>query len=61
MSYMCHSELISLFIDTARKAGATIEEIHVSDEVLCDSLLEIAGGLFPYQDIDNKLKCSVYS
>ncbi|MFZ0453614.1 MAG: LUD domain-containing protein [Ignavibacteriaceae bacterium] len=41
---MRDSKLISQFKDTARKAGATTEEIDSSGEALYDSLLEIAGG-----------------
>ncbi len=43
MPYMHDSKLISQFVETARKAGATTEEIGSSEEALCNSLLEIAG------------------
>ena len=41
---MHDSKLVSQFVDTARKAGATTEEIDSSEKSLCDSLLQIAGG-----------------
>jgi len=40
---MHDSGLILQFIDTARKAGATTEEIESSEEALCNSLLELTG------------------
>lgn len=42
---MHDSNLISQFIETAGKAGATTEEIDSSGEALCVSLLKAAGDL----------------
>ncbi len=41
---MDNSKLISQFIDTAQKAGATIEEIVSSPEAICGSLLKSIPG-----------------
>ena len=41
---MHDSKLISQFVDTARKAGATTEEIDSSEEALYNSLIKNAAG-----------------